>query len=360
MIRLTWRQFRTQAMVGFGLLAAIAVVLVVTGPHLVHLYDTSIATCGVQGDCSTVISAFQKQDHLLQELTLVVLVAPAIIGIFWGAPLVARELESGTFRLAWTQSVSRTRWLAVKLGLVGLSAMAAAGLLSLMVTWWSSPFEKLSTDRFSPGAFGQAGIVPIGYAAFAFVLGVTAGVLFRRTVPAMATTLVGFVAARVAMTYWVRVHLLAPIRALSTLQLPSGGGGAGAPQLASGALKPGDWVLSEQTINGAGHVIGANGGIGPNGNIDFNTTHNGILTFVGVGRCPNKVPTSVGSGRSGIHNVLQGPISKCVATLHIRELVLFQPASRYWTFQWYETVIFLGLALLLAGSSFWWIRHRLA
>ena len=65
---------------------------------------------------------------------LVVLV-PGIIGIFWGAPLVARELEAGTYRLAWTQSITRTRWLATKLGVVGLLSMVAAGLLSLMATW---------------------------------------------------------------------------------------------------------------------------------------------------------------------------------------------------------------------------------
>ena len=131
---------------------------------------------------------------------------PALIGVFWGAPLVARELETGTYRLAWNQSVTRTRWLAVKLGLIGLAAMAAAGLLSLMVTWWSSPIDQALAargpqraqrrNRFAPLLFGARGIVPIGYAAFAFALGVTVGVLIRRTLPAMATTLAVFVAVR--------------------------------------------------------------------------------------------------------------------------------------------------------------------
>ncbi len=82
-------------------------------------------------------------DVVLYLLGVAVLyVVPALIGIFWGAPLVARELETGTFRLAWNQSVTRTRWLAVKLGLIGLASMAAAGLFSLMVTWWSSPIDQ--------------------------------------------------------------------------------------------------------------------------------------------------------------------------------------------------------------------------
>jgi len=66
----------------------------------------------------------------------IILVVPALLGIFWGAPLVANELETGTYRLAWTQSVTRKRWLAAKLGLVGLWSMAVAGLLSFIVTLW--------------------------------------------------------------------------------------------------------------------------------------------------------------------------------------------------------------------------------
>ena len=60
--------------------------------------------------------------RLQVALITLVLVVPALIGMFWGAPLIAHELETGTFRLAWTQSVSRRRWLLVKMGLVGLAA----------------------------------------------------------------------------------------------------------------------------------------------------------------------------------------------------------------------------------------------
>ena len=132
---------------------------------------------------------------------------PALIGIFWGAPLVARELETGTFRLAWTQSVTRTRWLAVKLGVVGLASMAVAGLLSLMVTWWSSPIDRVNASivRLVRSARHR----PVGYAAFAFVLGVTAGVLIRRTLPAMATTLAAFVATRLLFNHFVLPKLIA-------------------------------------------------------------------------------------------------------------------------------------------------------
>ena len=118
-------------------------------------------------------------------------------GLFWGAPLVTRELEAGTFRLAWNQSVARTRWMAVKLAAVGLAAMLTAGLLSLMLTWWSGPVDtalalksgnSISFIRVGPVLFAVRGIAPVGYAAFAFVLGVTAGVLVRGLTLRLPTT----------------------------------------------------------------------------------------------------------------------------------------------------------------------------
>src|SRR5581483_9122884 len=97
---------------------------------------------------------------------------------------------------AWTQSVTQRHWLVVKLGLVGLAGMAIGGLVTWMYNWWASPLDAATKDIFTPVNFGYHGVAPIGYAAFAFALGATAGVLLRRTVPAMGATLAGFVAAR--------------------------------------------------------------------------------------------------------------------------------------------------------------------
>jgi hypothetical protein len=84
-----------------------------------------------------------------------------------GEPLITLELEAGTHRLVWNQSVTRTRWLAVKLGLIGLAAITAAGLGSLAVTWWSGPIDRTAGGfpRMAPVLFNARGIVPIGYAA---------------------------------------------------------------------------------------------------------------------------------------------------------------------------------------------------
>ena len=174
-----------------------------------------------------------------------VIVAPAVIGIFWGAPLIARELETGTFRLAWTQSITRARWLAVKLALIGLTAMAVTEGLSLMLGWWAAPIGQAA--RFTDGsisplglgpfslAFDAHGITPLGYAAFAFALGVTTGLLIRRTVPAMAVTLAIFAVVQVAFPQGIRPHLLPP--AHTSVAIGPGPDGVGV-HLQRTAIKP--------------------------------------------------------------------------------------------------------------------------
>jgi hypothetical protein len=357
-IRLTWRQFRTQAVVVAGLLAMIAIAMAITGPQLVHLYDISIVPCQARGDCSLAISAFLGHDSLLQELGTVLVVVPGIIGVFWGAPLVARELETGTYKLTWTQSVTRRRWLAVKLGLVGMSSIAVAGLLSLMVTWWSSPLDRVNAVPFA--LFDERGIVPLGYAAFAFALGVTAGLLLRRTVPAMVATLVVFVGIREAVTYWVRPYLFAPLRISAPLPAPSPNG----PASLAAELNPRDWIVSDQTVNAAGHVIGQNGAISYGGGrfgILFGPAGDGRMMLKGVGVCPNQFPASAGPAHNGQPSpAFQRAVQECLTRLRVTEVVSYQPISRYWPLQWYELGIFVGLALLLAGFCFWWMRRRFA
>ncbi len=292
MIWLTWRQFRAPALTAAGALAALAVAFAVTGPQLAHLYDTTVATCQAQHDCQIAINAFGSKDNLLQDLVrLVMLVAPALIGIFWGAPLIARELEAGTQRLAWTQSVTRGRWLAVKLGL----------------------------------------IAPVGYAAFAFALGVTVGMLIRRTVPAMAVTLAVFAAVQAAFELRLRSHLIGPLRLESALNMDwmtqtGSGGPAGPGSLFVGITPnlPGAWIYSSQVTTAAGR------------------------TSLGA------MPQACGPNSSYQACVV------AISRMHLRQVVIYQPGSRFWAFQWYETAIYLALAAALAGFCIWWVRRRLS
>ena len=134
---LAWRQFRAQAVTAIAALAAFAVLLAATGPHLASMYAASGITGCHGGSCGQLASSFLSlvgagiypAVYLLGIAGIVL--APAVIGIFWGAPLIAREFEAGTFRLAWTQSITRARWLAVKLTLTGLAAMAVTAIAAL-------------------------------------------------------------------------------------------------------------------------------------------------------------------------------------------------------------------------------------
>jgi hypothetical protein len=228
-----------------------------------------------------------------------------------------------------------------------------------MVTWWSSPLDAANMTLFS--SFDQRDLVPLGYAAFAFVAGVTAGLLVRKTVPAMATALVVFVPARLAFARWVRPYLLAPLRlsvpdVLATAGPPSGGQARTAPMSAAGAEPPNprDWVLSDQTVNANGRVIGTSGSIGSGNNLVMLAKSHGVVLGGGYS-CPNITAPRRPFG----HEQSAVLVQKCVNQLHIREVLTYQPVSRYWPLQWCEFAIFFGAAVLLSGCCLWWARRRI-
>jgi hypothetical protein len=318
-------------------LAGFAVILGVTGPNLAHAYAASgLASC--RGNCTSLSSTFLtqvKSDSVYPLLYFAggaaLYLTPALIGIFWGAPLVSRELEAGTLRLTWNQSVTRTRWMAAKLGLVGLAAMATAGLLSLILTWWSGPIDRAGgfpvtagqLSRFSPLVFDARGFAPVGYAAFAFTLGVTVGVLTRRTLPAMAIVLACVAVVQLGWPSVVRPHLIPPVTSTSTVSVNVSTARVGHEgELAVPVTgMPGAWIVSNQTITPAGKVF--------------------VL--------PDVVACNTGTEQQ---------CNRFLATQHLRQRITYQPASRFWAFQAYETAIFVVLSLALAGFSVWWIRSR--
>jgi ABC-type transport system involved in multi-copper enzyme maturation permease subunit len=334
MIWLTWRQFRTQLWIAVVGLVAVAVTLTLTGRDIAHMYaDSGLSTC--RGDaCSALANSFLTQARsgatglLLYGSVGLLYVVPALIGVFWGAPLVSRELEAGTHRLVWNQSVTRYRWLAVKLAGLGLASMATAALLSLSVSWSAHRVDQFALNRIEPLMFAARGIVPIGYAAFAFVLGVTVGIIIRRTVPAMAVTLAVYAGCVIAMSVWVRAHLLPAkhstvpfdVKAIHNFTLSQGGEMRvqGTPDL------PGAWILSNRTITPTGQ------------------------TFHGPAN-----PAVCGP---------QASPKACmdwVGTLGLRQDLTYQPASNFWPLQWAETGVFLALAAVLVAVSFWWLRRRI-
>jgi ABC-type transport system involved in multi-copper enzyme maturation permease subunit len=346
MIWLTWRQARTQAIVMAAMLAVFGLALLITGPHLVTLFrESSFAAC--HRNCSGQAGSFLNQlastapYHLIYLLgALLIVLLPAVIGLFWGAPLIARELETGTFRLAWNQTVTRERWLAVKLGALGLASMALAGLFSLILGWWASPIDKAAAlggaagieTRFFPVLFGARGVAPIGYAALAFVLGVLIGLIVRRTVPAMAITVAVIAVVQIAFPLLVRPHLVTPVRSVSAVTAASLQGlsaDANNQQLQSvfvnTATAAGAWVISSNVTTASGSAS--------------------------LGTVPQACQPSGGRGPQACFTAL--------AQRHYKSVITYDPANRYWTFQWLEFGIYLTVALLLAWACFWWTRRRL-
>jgi hypothetical protein len=344
MIWLTWRQFRVQAVTAAVALAAFAILLAATGPQLASLYSTSkVIDChgfACNNAANKFFSSLAGLDKIVYPLGIgVILAAPAIIGIFWGAPLIARELESRTFNLAWTQGVTRAQWLAVKLALTGLAAMAVTEALSLIYAWWSSPISKViglgqggpqlfSQGPFSSVIFASHGITPLGYAAFAFTLGTAAGVLSRRALPAMAITLAIFAAVQLAMPLAIRPHLVSPSHTTASIYAADEVYGTLTADVVPGQRNA--WIISSQALNAAGHPVSAI----PAGCIS---------------------PPGAAGEKGGTSAITP---AQCMQKLGYREAISYVPTSRYWTLQWIETAIFLALALALAWFSFWRLGRR--
>jgi ABC-type transport system involved in multi-copper enzyme maturation permease subunit len=335
MIWLAWRQFRTQAVVTLAVLAAATVYLLITGVAMHHVYNLDLVACR-QPDarCGLILDTFTRTyDSQRQLFQLLVISAPAVIGIFWGAPLISSEFERGTHRMAWNQSLTPTRWLAVKLAVVGLAAIVTAAVLSLLLTWWASPIDQAAGDRFSAFVFATRNLVPVGYAAFSFAAGTLFGFLTRRAVVAMAVTVALFVVLQVVFGTVVRTNLLPSTTRLVTVSADlfdqAHGVGAGpnpdGPITVVAPEPPGAWLKSETNLeNAAGQDI------------------SGSL----VSGCLDKPPTSPRG------------MGQCLAAYDLHFSYTYEPGRDYWPLQWYETGIYVVLAGLLVAACFWRIRRH--
>jgi len=321
MIWVTWRQHRGEALVASSVLALLAALLVKTGLDMASAYQQlGLADCVAHPNhlnCDTVANALFAQYGFLYNVVGWLGLVPALLAILIGAPVVARELEQGTHRLVWTQSVTRYRWLAVKLiGVLG-GGLVASALLAGVLTWWLGPFDQL-LGNFRPQSFDFEGTVFLAYTAFALSLAIAAGALLRRAIPAMVVTLAGFLAVRLPVELFLRPNYLAPIT-VTWDDL------AGKP-VANG---PTDWVTGRGWLNGATGVHLPDSRVYP--------------TCLQQGGTPN-----------------QNPFAQCTHAHGWLEYVTYQPADRFWLFQGIETAIFVSLALALVALTIWWVRRRLA
>jgi hypothetical protein len=305
-IWVSWRLQRTETLIVLGILGLLAALLVPTGIQMANAYHRDgLAAClsvDTGPNCGQALGDFQQRFQALTTLANWFTLVPGLIGALLAAPFIF-DLEHGTYRLAWTQSITRRRWLVGKLALPVAVAVLAAVALTLLFTWWRSPNVHIN-GRLDTGNYDTTGTVVIGYTLFALALALALGAVWRRAAASLTVAFVGYFAARVFVDYIVRDHLVAPLTATYR--------GARQPQFLYNA-----------------HVLSVTG------NIDGHQVIHG------------------GNGFLGGHVQIQAPgISNAV--FH----VVYQPESHFWPLQLTETGLFVGLAALLIGFAAWWTNQR--
>jgi ABC-type transport system involved in multi-copper enzyme maturation permease subunit len=243
MIWLSWRQHRFEMLVMGIVIALIAAYLIQSGlvisagyHHMVQ--GMSAASCAAQQNTSSLCQTLRANFFDTYEDPnfdlLLPLIVPVLIGLFLGAPLVAREIERGTFRLIWTQSVTQLRWLLVKVGAQLAIILIAFAILSLLVTWYNAQSGSLAVSWDN---FDMVGFVPLAYMVFALALGIAAGALLRNTVGAMLATLITFPVVRILIGMLARPNYQPPLPlVVTTFFFLNSGGRAGQNAQWSGAF----------------------------------------------------------------------------------------------------------------------------
>jgi hypothetical protein len=314
----TWRQHRAGLAGVAALLGALAGYLWLAGLQLHHAY-AAVTACHQASSpaCGEIISSFNYSygDPALHTAVLLQVV-PALIGAFTGAPVLARELETGTFRYTWTQGFGRRRWALAKLVPLAVAVAAAAGAFSMLFSWFYRPFLA-DGDRppFAPEVFGLRGVAFAAWTLAAFAIGALAGILIRRVVPAIAATLAAYTGLAVAAGLFLRQHYLAPL-------------------LTSSPDVPGSaWIMAQWWTKG------------------------GKFAFAGL---PSDNLLMQACPSPGPYKQSQATVVQCLVRHGYTQWTSYQPASRFWPFQWIESGWLLALSVLLTAATLWLVRRRAA
>jgi hypothetical protein len=318
----TWRQHRVALAGVAALLAAWAVYLWIGGLQLHHAYATVLACHPANAlACQNQLADFDTTDGpIAQTVATLLQVVPVLIGAFTGAPILARELETGTFRYAWTQGFGRRRWALAKLVILAVTVTAAAAAFSLMFSWYYQPLAADGyRNAFTTELFTLRWAVFGAWTLAAFAIGALAGMLIRRVVPAIAATLAVYAGLAVATGLYLREHYMTPL-------------------LTSKPNVPGSaWVLSQWWTKGSATLTQST----------MNQVINGAF-YKTVPALPSKAQKQ------------QTAVSVLQYLSHhgYTQWTSYQPGSRFWPFQWIETGWLAALALLLIGTTIWLVRRR--
>jgi len=340
MIWLTWRQHRRQALFGVIGLAVLAAVLVPSGRAMRDAFVSSGAKACLDKlgtahlvsmddlDCTSAVDIFADAHKNWAFGAALLVFLPVFVGMFWGAPLVSREVEHGTHRLVWTQDVSRTRWFLVKFGLIGGAVLLLSAGYAALMTWWLGPLTKTLVVPLGYLIFDLHGVVPVAYTLFAVALGTFAGAVTRKMLPAMGTTFVVFLAVRAFTEFFVRPRL----RGAAEYRIPTT---AAEPLVPNPAVR--DWVLDSAVYNADGTVRepDATGFCRPGGPPPDGRPLPSAPPRTGNGPC--------GSGGEATYNMWT-----------------YQPAGRFTLFQAVESGIFVVLAAALIAGTVLLVRRRIS
>jgi hypothetical protein len=325
----TWRQHRPTLISVPALLGAVAVFLWIAGLKVHHDY-AAVAACRpfTSSACQALTSSFNRTDWTMANtIDILLQLAPALIGAFAGAPVLARELETGTFRHAWTQGFGRERWTIAKLVLLAMAITAAAEAFSQVFTWFFQPFlGQQSLTVLSATVFDTRGIDFAAWTLVAFTIGALAGMLIRRIIPAMAVTLGAYLGLDLLTWLVLRPHYpLALVTSNSTLFNGSGPSGPSGPPSSPSA----PWMLSTWWT-------------GPGGKPANQSVVNQVLALFPHNGGPRVKITPV----------------QAFAQHGITEWWRYIPVSRFWPMQFIEAGWLLALSVLLMAATVWLVRHR--
>jgi len=322
----TWRQHRLAMAAVAAFLGVLALYLLAQGLQIRSAY-AAVTACHPASSalCQNLANNFNTGSYTFQAgiVSALLQLTAALIGAFAGAPVLARELETGTFRYAWTQSFGRRRWAAAKLTLLGIAIVAVAAAFSVMFSWYYQPFFA-SGDQTPLGStvFDLRGIAFAAWTLAAFTIGAGAGVLIRRVVPAMIATIAGWSGLAFVTAAFLREHYEAPLVTAS----PSVPGTA--------------WVISQWWAIG--------------GKPASLSRLNQVLRPVGV-----RAATAGRFQAFGSHLANFNPVQYLVRH-GFTQMTSYQPASRFWTFQFIEAGWLLALSVLLTAATIWLVRRRAA
>jgi hypothetical protein len=323
----TWRQHRAALAGACGLLGVVILYMLVTGLQMRSaLSSLGLDSCHplTAARCTTAVGLFTSDYSIWRNDGLVLMqVVPLFVGVFTGAPLLARELETGTFRFAWTQGTGRTRWVIAKLALVAAAVTAAAGVASLTLSWWLAPFTAMGWSLMGPNVFALTAIVYPAWTLIAFALGAFAGVVIRRTVPALAAAMAVWAALAIATATVLRWRYQPAINTNAF--------GAGAASIPGRA-----WVQTHWT--------------GPHGQ---------PVSLGAVRTLLMQQKTLVQQNTQGPTAVTKALVDR-LARHGYHQWISYQPESRFWHFQLIEGGWLLALALLLGVATVWLVRRRAA